>query len=151
MRQIVLLGTVLAGAAGCATSTRADKSQPDERREVLTIVEAIPLSPSEIQAWCVTENVVAADTFVVRPNRIELRVGETFSLSDLEVIPLGAPNRPRASPHFTLNSPVAKLDGAAIRALSVGEAQFRILSFCGYLREGEEAARATVVPVVVRP
>ena len=63
----------------------------------------------------------------------------------------GAHGTAPSPPYFVLRSPVAELDGAVIRALSVGEAEFRILPFCRYLREGTGAARATVIPVVVRP
>jgi hypothetical protein len=130
MHQVVLLGTVLIGVTGCAASTSAGKSERDERREAVTVVEAVPVSLSEVRASCAVEGAEAVDTFVVRPTRIELRIGQTFSLADLNITPVGARGAAPAPRYFDLDSPVAKLDGAVIRALSVGEAEFRILPFC---------------------
>ena len=118
---------------------------------MVTVVEAVPVSPSAVQAACAAQGAGAVDSLVVRPDRIELRLGETFSLADLNITAGDASGTATSPPYFILDSPVAKLDGAVIRALSIGEAEFRILPFCRYLREGKGAARATVVPVVVRP
>jgi hypothetical protein len=117
-----------------------------------TPAPAAPRAGINVPAYCAERPEVWADSIRVRPEEIELRLGDSLSLGVLQTTRVGAADSLKHSPaHYELRSPVAKIERGTIYATAVGEAELRARPLCRAVTQPRGAVAATSVRIQVRP
>ena len=136
----------------CAPRVQPEVPAAGPTPEAGVAAKRAPGSGITIPAYCEERPAERADSVSVRPVSIELRVGETLALRELQVRPVGTADSLAHTPAgFELRSPVAKIEKAHLVATAPGNAELRVRPLCRMTREGRSHAPVTIVPVIVGP